>query len=188
MRRRLSAALPLIVVLVLPSLARATEPDGDATIATPDDVAPERTSKGAAERPSIARTAAALALMEGLVAGWSAAAAYYPEPVGWLQVVASPLACMEAPGKNGLVLCGATAAEFAGLGMYNALELRGDGYSRTERFWRNVVAWHAMFASIAITGALLGDDDPTKSRDGRPAVSVAFASDATPLLVVGAKF
>lgn len=200
-KRRLTAALPLLVALALAGPARASGAVPDAAAlpqpeGTPDPAltAPAPTAGGAAgggaaegspeppERWGVAKTAGAILLLEGVIAGYSGLAAYHPEPVGLVQVITSPLAAMSS--KN-VATFAATAGGFAALGLYNAIELRKAGYSRSDRFWRNFAGWHAIGVVAWGADALFGGDEPAAERDRRAALTVGFAGDAPLLLFAG---
>lgn len=195
--RRLPAALPILVALTLASPARASDAVPDAARVPQPEVStvpapPAGGSAAVAEKASAeppdrwrgAKVAGLILLGEGIIAGYSALAAYHPEPVGFVQVITSPLLAMNS--KN-VATFAATAGGFATLGLYNAIELRKPGYSRSDRFWRNFAAWHAIGVAAWAADALFGDDDPAPERARDAALTIGFVGDA-PLLVLAGRF
>jgi hypothetical protein len=197
------AAPPAITA---PATAHVTDPaearEDVVTERPPQDAPPAVTAPlpAAAEAPppqeygrqSAARTfakgAGALLLVEGLLAGYSALAAFHPGPVGVVQVITAPLSCNGTPGPNAGRTCLVLGVELVALGLYNAIELRGEGYSRSDRFWRNFLAFHVMFASIPIIDLVLGRGGPEEARSrSAPGVGIALAHDGAPILVLSGR-
>jgi hypothetical protein len=169
-------------------------PPGDAhpAVTAPVPAAADAPPLQEHRRKSAARTfakgAGALLLVEGLLAGYSALAAFHPGPVGVVQVITAPLSCNGTPGPNAGRTCLVLGVELVALGLYNAIELRGEGYSRSDRFWRNFLAFHVMFASIPIIDLVLGRGGPEEARSrSAPGVGIALAHDGAPILVLSGR-
>lgn len=188
MRRSLAAALPLAVALTIATPALASGVDADPTSAPPAVGVAEPAPRPAG-RPSLAEAAAALAYVEPVIAAYSGFVTWQPELAGMIAVGYSPFRCSGANREKGWWSCGADAAGFAAVGLYNALELGRERYSRGERFWRSVVSWNALLAWSLASGALLGRDVPERApAEGGAAVSLAYAADGTPLVAIAGRF
>jgi hypothetical protein len=144
----------------------------------------EASAQAPAKTAGVGTWVLGVSLVEGLFAAYSAAAAAWPQPVGWSQVVLAPLAVgMQNSADNWMVGAG-FGAGVAGLGLYNALELRSSQYSRSERFWLNMAGWHAALGCGLITGWIFGPALP-----GEPKVAITVAPrPGGPLLLVSGRF
>jgi hypothetical protein len=121
------------------------------------------------------------ALGEGLILIMSALAADGPQGTGWALVGLSPLAYMnmQPGGTIGFTTIG--AAGVAAIGLYNALELRGRRYSRGQRFWINMAAWHAWAATLEVAGAIIKEQRASEI----PTVALGMGAGGPMLTVVG---
>lgn len=176
----------LLLALAHGALVAASEPpSATRTAATTEPAAPPVSARGPEPEPGgkvtasqIALGALGVGLLEGLFALYSAWAAASPQGAGWTIVILSPIAAGSGSSENAAAGVG-FAAGGAGLGLYNAFELRSSKYSRTERFWRNMAGWHAALGCGLISGWIF---DPSKV-----AIAVAPGPDG-PLLLVSGRF
>lgn len=127
----------------------------------------------------------ALSLLEGMVLGFSEAAARAPSGVGWGLVVLSPLAAGSGEA-DGVAARFTFVGGIVALGLYDALVLDSSRYSRGERFWRNVAAWHAAIAGAVIAGWIEGPRD-AKAEGHELSVGVGIGADR-PALILGGRF
>lgn len=163
--------------------------------AEPADSAPATVSAPASTEPStwsqVGTGALVLGLCEGLFLGYSAVAANYPQQVGWTMVAFTPLAA--ASGGSANAATQATVVGMgAGLGLYDALELKADRYTRSQRFWRNMAAWHLLVVTAGVVGWATdeggGGAGPGPAA-GAPQVSLGLRLTADgPALVLGGRF
>jgi hypothetical protein len=113
----------------------------------------------------------------------SGLAAHQPVGMGLLLLGVAPLvpilstgpACERAVG--GLVL--------GGLGLYNALELARPRYSSSERFWRNMAAWHLGAGVIALSSWATGADQPPAPPSPPLAIGVGLTPGGAGLQLAG---
>jgi hypothetical protein len=139
-------------------------------------VPPDRTAPGPLE----------YVLVEGALIVFSGLAARYPEGMGWAFVGLSPLPFMNLQGGDTVEAVSVFAVGMAGIGLYNALELRGGGYSAGKRFLLNVAAWNAVAIGTEITARVTRGADP---KPDAHSVSLGFgASGGRPVLVLGGRF
>jgi hypothetical protein len=103
-------------------------------------------------------------ILEAVGAGHAALASRWPEATGWTTVALAPTVFVNpqgglVPGAEGVQL-GVAAASLAGVGLYDALELRSDRYSRSQRFWRDELAFHGWLAVNVVTELVLRSRHP----------------------------
>ncbi len=131
----------------------------------------------------VALTAAGIALVEGMFALYSAGAAAKPEVAGWTLVALSPIAAGSGSGDHAAFGVG-LAAGAAGLGLYNALELRSSTYTKTERFWLNMAGWHAAVACGALADRIARPRSAIRTN-----VAIVVGGRGTPsMLLVASRF
>lgn len=77
----------------------------------------------------------------------SLSASYYPEVFGVFTTLISPL-LLSGDEHNYIKNTGFTGA--ATIGLYNALELKKDKYTKNEIFKQNMIAFHVLFGALHI--------------------------------------
>ncbi|MCB2386847.1 hypothetical protein [Thalassolituus alkanivorans] len=95
-------------------------------------------------------------LVEGLFALNSYMASESPEGYGALLTLLSPLGVSSnvSDTTNYVGIGGAMT-----LGLYNAVELKDESYSKSEIFKKNMVGWHLFTASIWLSEKFTGDKE-----------------------------
>jgi hypothetical protein len=178
-----------------PDTASPEAPAVDAAVTPPAQPAAAK-SPG----PSALKVTVTVVVTEGLLAALSAGLANDPKN-GWVMVGLSPLMVigvwgqMDSQGKpNSEVMGVASGVMFAGIGAYNALELSKDKYSKSDRFWLNMAAWHVGLLGVAAVvgsvGAVVGladlEQGPRKApASTTPSVSLGLTPGGGALLVAG---
>lgn len=95
-------------------------------------------------------------IAEGLVALNSYMASESPEGYGTLLSLLSPLgASSNVSETTNYVSIGSAVS----LGLYNAIELKDESYSKSEVFKKNMVGWHLFAASIWLSEKLTGNKE-----------------------------
>jgi len=183
----------MALLLALALAATAAAPEGTSSFAVaraagaesePPAAKVESPAQAPATKPGVGTWVLGVGLLEGMFAAYSAAAAAWPQPVGWSQVVLAPLAVGMQNSPDNWVVGAGFGAGIAGLGLYNALELRSSQYSRTERFWLNMAGWHAAMGCGLVAGWIFGPGLP-----GEPGVAITVAPRPDgPLLLVSGRF
>lgn len=121
------------------------------------------------------------ALVEGQAVLFSALAARWPEGAGWTLVAISPLTFGNPQRGASMGQTAGIAAGVAGIGLYNALELRGGRYSEGQRFWRNIAAWNVLYLGAEISGHLI-----QRQRDAaRPSVEIGVGPGGAAIMLSG---
>jgi hypothetical protein len=94
------------------------------------------------------------ALAEGLFVVNSGLASASPEYYGIALTLISPLGMNEKASNitNGVIMGSAVS-----LGLYNAVELRKDNYSKSDVFARNMYVWHAFAAMVYLSELITGN-------------------------------
>jgi hypothetical protein len=123
----------------------------------------------------------AYAILEGLFVGYSALASHWPQQTGWVTVATAPLGYVNMQRGETLAATTVFVAGAAGLGLYNALELRGQGYSRGQRFWINMAAWNALAIATQVTYHFTRDEQPSTA----PSMAIGVGADGPVLMLAG---
>lgn len=100
------------------------------------------------------------AILEGFVAINAAMASAEPVVYGSVLALLSPLG---ASNKVSTTTNWVGIGSAASLGLYNAIELSGDRYSKQEIFIKNIYGWHALALISGITEFLTGEKIDTET-------------------------
>ncbi len=192
---RIVAAAFALILCAVGVPARA---NGPAAAAGPGLTAEPAAAAGP-EAPSvpsrIGPTLLVVGLCEGLFLGYSALAAGHPQEVGWTMVAFTPIAAGSG-GTGNLATHFTVVGLGAGLGLYDALVLKSDRYSRQQRFWQNMAGWHLIVAATGVVGwataeggAGAGPGPSSPPAAEAPPVSLGLGLTAGgPAIVVGGRF
>jgi len=172
--------LTLIAALMLaaPPAPLAPSP-GDASTEVP--AAPARPAEPSGWQGSRTLQVVAYVALEGLFVGSSALAARWPQPTGWVLVGTAPLGYLNMQRGDTLAATTVGVTGTMGLGLYDALELRGQRYSRGQRFWINLAAWHTLALATQLTHHLTREERPSAA----PALAIGVGADGPVLRLAG---